>query len=66
MQESGQESGFTDVLQESGQESQLVNSPTRGQNVLDLLLTSNEYLIDNISVTDEDSTSLKSYHKAIK
>jgi hypothetical protein len=65
LQESGQESGFTDVLQESGQESQLVNSPTRCQNVLDLLLTTNEYLIDNISVTHDDSTCLKSDHKAI-
>lgn len=39
--------GFTDILQEAGL-FQLVNSPTRGQNILDLLLTTNEYLIDNI------------------
>ncbi len=58
------DSNFTDVLQEFGL-FQLVNSPTRGQNVLDLLLTTNEYLIDNISVTDDDSTCLKSDHKAI-
>ena len=57
-------SSFTGVLQESGL-FQLVNSPTRGQNVLDLLLTTNEYLIDNISVTDVDSSCVKSDHKAI-
>jgi hypothetical protein len=55
---------FTDVLQEAGL-FQLVNSPTRGQNLLDLILTTNEYLIDNISVTDDDSVCLKSDHKAI-
>jgi hypothetical protein len=43
--------GFFDVLQEAGL-FQLVNSPTRGQNLLDLLSTTNEYLIDNITVTD--------------
>ena len=56
--------GFTDILQEAGL-FQLVNSPTRGQNILDLLLTTNEYLIDNITVTDDDSTCVKSDHKAI-
>ena len=58
------DSSFTDVLQEAGL-FQLVNSPARGQNVLDLLLTTNEYLIDNISVTDDDSSCVKSDHKAI-
>ena len=58
------DSSFTDVLQEAGL-FQLVNSPTRGQNVLDLLLKTNEYLIDNISVTDDDSSCVKSDHKAI-
>jgi hypothetical protein len=52
------------VLQEAGL-FQLVNSPTRGQNLLDLLFTTNEYLIDNITVTDDDSVCLKSDHKAI-
>ena len=33
--------------------------------VLDLILTTNEYLINNITVTDEESVSLKSDHKAI-
>ena len=56
--------GFTDILQEAGL-FQLVNSPTRGQNILDLLLTTNVYLIDNITVTDDDSTCVKSDHKAI-
>ena len=58
------DSSFTDVQQEAGL-FQLVNSPTRGQNVLDLLLTTNEYLIDNISVTDDNSSCVKSDHKAI-
>ena len=58
------DNNFTDVLQEAGL-FQLINSPTRGQNVLDLLLTTNEYLIDHISVTDDDSTCVKSDHKAI-
>lgn len=58
------ENGFIDVLQEAGL-FQLVNSQTRGQNTIDLLLTTNEYLIDNINVTDDDSVSLKSDHKAI-
>ena len=48
------DSGFFDVLQEAGL-FQLVNSPTRGQNLLDLLFKTNEYLIDNITVTDDDS-----------
>ena len=54
----------TDVLQDSGL-FQLIDSPTRGKNVLDLILTTNEYLINNITVTDEESVSLKSDHKAI-
>ena len=54
---------FSDVLQETGL-FQLINSPTRGQNILDLLLT-NEYLIDHISVTDDDSICVKPDHKAI-
>ena len=58
------DNNFTDVLQEAGL-FQLINSPTRGQNVLDLLLTTNEYLIDHISVTDDDYTCVKSDHKAI-
>ena len=58
------ESSFTDVLQDSGL-FQLIDSPTRGKNVLDLILTTNEYLINNITVTDEESVSLKSDHKPI-
>ena len=58
------DSGFSDVLQEAGL-LQLVNSATHGQNLLHLLPTMNEYLIDNISVTDDDSVCLKSDHKAI-
>ena len=42
-----------------------INSPTRGQNALDLLLTTNEYLIDNISMTDDYSSCVKSDHKDI-
>jgi hypothetical protein len=55
-------SGFFDVLQEAGL-FQLVNSPI--QNCLDLLFTMNEYLIDNITVADDDSVCWKSDHKAI-
>ena len=44
---------------------QLINAPTRGHNLIDLLLTTNEYLISNITVTDDDSVCLKSDHKAI-
>jgi hypothetical protein len=58
------ESSFTDVLQDSGL-FQLIDSPTRGKNVLDLILTINEYLINNMTVTDEESVILKSDHKAI-
>ena len=58
------DNNFTDVLQEAGL-FQPINSPIRGQNVLDLLLTTNEYLIDHISVTDDDSTCVKSDNKAI-
>lgn len=58
--------GFTDILHEAGL-FQLLNSPTRGKNVLDLLLITNEYLIDAITstVTDDDSTCAKSDHEAI-
>ena len=58
------ECGFTEVLQEAGF-FQLINAPTRGHNLIDLLLTTNEYLISNFTVTDDDSVCLKSDHKAI-
>jgi hypothetical protein len=47
------ESRFTDYLQESGL-FQLINVPTRGHNLIDLLLTTNEYFVHNITVTDDD------------
>lgn len=49
------DNNFTDVLQEAGL-FHLINSPNRGTNVLNLLPTTNEYLIDHISVTYDDST----------
>jgi exonuclease III len=47
------ESRFTDYLQES-RLFQLINVPTRGHNLIDLLLTTNEYFVHNITVTDDD------------
>jgi hypothetical protein len=44
---------------------QLVTSPTRGSNILDLVLTNNEYLVENIETTDDEAVSLKSDHKSI-
>ena len=43
----------------------MINSPTRGNNLIDLVLTTNEHLTDNFEVTDDDSISLPSDHKAI-
>ena len=60
------ETSFTDSLQDHGF-LQLVTSPTRGSNILDLVLTTNEYLIvvENIETTDDEAVSLKSDHKSI-
>jgi hypothetical protein len=41
------ETSFTDSLQDHDF-LQLVTSPTRGSNILDLVLTTNEYLVENI------------------
>ena len=60
------ECGFTEFLQEA-RFFQVINAPwpTRGHNLIGLLLTTNEYLISKITVTDDDSVCLKSDHKAI-
>ena len=58
------ETSFTDSLQDHGF-LQLVTSPTRGSNILDLVLTTNEYLVENIETTDDEAVSLKSDHKSI-
>ena len=58
------ETSFTDSLQDHGF-LQLVTSPTRGSNILDLVLTTNEYLVENIKTTDDEAVSLKSDHKSI-
>jgi hypothetical protein len=44
---------------------QLVTQPTRGSNILGLILTTNENLVENIEVTDDEAVSLQSDHKAI-
>ena len=44
---------------------QLVNLPTRGSNIPDLILTTNENLVENIEITDDEAVSLSSDHKAI-
>ena len=55
---------FTDMLQENSF-FQLINLPTRGSNILDLIHTTNENLVENIEITDDEAVSLSSDHKAI-
>jgi hypothetical protein len=62
--ETSGESRFTEVLQGYGF-FQIVNAPTRGSNLLDLVLTTNEYMIDNVEVTDDEAVSIYSDHNAI-
>jgi hypothetical protein len=58
------ETSFTDSLQDHGF-LQLVTSPTRGSNILDLVPTTNEHLVETIETTDDEAVSLKSDHKSI-
>jgi hypothetical protein len=60
----GSEIGFTDLITDCSY-LQLINSSTRGHNLIDLVLTTNEHLTDNFAITDDDSISLHSDHKAI-
>ena len=62
--DSSNETIFTDMLQDNSL-FQLVNLPTRGSSTLDLILTTNENLVENIEVTDDEAVSLQSDHKAI-
>ena len=61
---SASETSFIDSITEFSY-LQMINSPTRGNNLIDLVLTTNEHLTDNFEVTDDDSISLPSDHKAI-
>lgn len=60
----GVETAFTNIIAEYNY-IQLVQSPTRGNNIIDLVLTTNEHLIDNIEVTSDDCISLHSDHNAL-
>ena len=60
----GSEIGFIDLITDFSY-LQLINSSTRGHNLIDLVLTTNEHLTDNFEITDDDSISLHSDHKAI-
>ena len=57
--ETSGESRFTEVLQDYGF-FQIVNAPTRGHgsNLLDLVLTTNEYMIGNVEVMDDEAVSV--------
>jgi hypothetical protein len=52
----GSEIGFIDLTTDFSY-LQLINSSTRGHNLLDLVLTTNEHLTDNFEITDDDSIS---------
>jgi hypothetical protein len=60
----GSEIGFIDLITDFSY-LQLIDSSTRGHNIIDLVLTTNEHLTDNFEITDDDSISLHSDHKAI-
>ena len=60
----GSEIGFIDLITDFSY-LQLINSSTRGHNLIDLVLTTNEHLTDNFEITDDDSISLHSDHKVI-
>ena len=60
----GSDIRFIDIIQDFSY-LQLVNSPTRDANLLDLILTTNEHIVSNIVVNENNSFSLHSDHRAI-